>query len=223
MENRAHRSMCISANGFLDDRFITTDRSWRRCNQIAVLIALVVVAKGHVASAGDAECSPSSHVSDNVSLEFMIGRDRVSIDDRLNFDFLIVNNGNRDVYIFKNLAVGDDYGISIHIASSSGEKVASPASFDGLQPLPADNNNTSMLLDVGPGRLYGARWSLPVNTLLRKPGRYKVHIEYKTNYRCTQFGSEFHKLPVWWADAPVLISEEKTIDVTPSQKSPASH
>ena len=106
--------------------------------------------------------------------------------DRLPIEIKIENIGDDPVYVFGNL----NYFIMLFATTADGKDLPTDSIRETLAPPPTRESFTR----IEPGHFLGTVWKEDLKTLgIRKPGRYRLELEYRSNY-----GPEFSfGLPIW--------------------------
>jgi hypothetical protein len=124
------------------------------------------------------------------------------------------NNGDKPVYVDRRMFwTGFGGGLKLEIRDEQGKSLPARALSDAIMPPPKEGD-TSILVPLDEGFLYGTSVSLLVKDFFPKPGRYSIRVIYKSWLRKEFVASQLRDLPALWADTPEIVSEPVWIDVT---------
>jgi hypothetical protein len=147
-----------------------------------------------------AEASPT--------LELLISRVVVSMDDILDLEVRIVNSTSNDLWVFGDLRWGARAGLVLNVG---------PWERDGPLPLFIDHGeftkeelaDTRSFVRLRPDAFVGRKRQVKVSDLVRKPGEYRIWIEYQAPLPAAAFDQ-----PFWSAEKASVISRPIVLRVT---------
>jgi hypothetical protein len=126
---------------------------------------------------------------------------------------LLRNTANAIVYVDRRMFWGGlAGGLDIVITDEHGKAVPPPFAGDALMPPPKDKN-MSTLIRLDRDSFYGTSLVFPVEGWIDRAGRYSIRVVYLSHLRPEYFPPEIGKLPVVWADAGVIESAPRWIEV----------
>lgn len=142
------------------------------------------------------------------TLELVVDRETVTIDQVLNLEVRIVNSTGSDLWVFGDLRWGARAGLVLNVG---------PWERDGPLPMFIDHaeftkeelTDTRSFVRLRPGAFVGRKRQMKVSDLVRKPGEYRIWIEYQAPLPAAAFGE-----PFWSAEKPNLMSRSVVLRVT---------
>lgn len=142
------------------------------------------------------------------TLELMVSHDRLSMDDVLDLEVRIVNSTKSDLWVFGDLRWGARAGLVLNVG---------PWERDGPLPLFLDHaeftkeelTDRRSFVRLRPGSFIGRQRQVKVNDLVRKPGEYRVWIEYQSPLPAVAFDE-----PFWSSEKASLTSRSLLLRVT---------
>jgi hypothetical protein len=157
-------------------------------------------------------CSMAMYAAESPTVELTIDDLVVSMDDVVHLDIRIVNSTTDVLWIFGDLRWGPRGGLVLNV---------SPWGPDGPLPLVVDHaeftkdelSDTRSLVRLRPGAFVGRKREMKVSDLVRKPGEYRIWVEYQAPLPAAAFEQSF-----WSAEKPSLTSRALTLIVTRTAK-----
>jgi hypothetical protein len=142
------------------------------------------------------------------TLEFVLRHETVTMDDVLDTEARIVNSTGDDLWVFGDLRWGARAGLVLNVG---------PWERDGPLPLLIDHaeftkeelTDEQSLVRLRPGAFIGRKRKVKVSDLVRKPGEYRIWIEYQAPVSATAF-----ERPFWSAEKATLVSRAIVLRVT---------
>jgi hypothetical protein len=149
-----------------------------------------------------------------VSLIIWTDRAQYSLHEEMKINAALRNNGNAAGYVDRRLHWGGlAGGFKLEIRNEQGK--ALPASLESDAPMPPPKEgDTSILIKLEPGFLYGSHVQLDVKDFFPKPGRYSLRVAYGSSLMKELVVPQFRDLPALWRDSPIIISEPVWITIT---------
>jgi hypothetical protein len=142
------------------------------------------------------------------TLELVINRETVNIDEVLDIEVRIVNSTGSDLWVFGDLRWGARAGLVLNVG---------PWERDGPLPLFIDHaeftkeelTDRRSFVRLRPGAFVGRKRQVKVSDLVRKPGEYRIWIEYQAPLPAAAFDQ-----PFWSAEKASLASRAVVLHVT---------
>jgi hypothetical protein len=139
---------------------------------------------------------------------------KYSLSDGIQIMAILVNESSRDVYIDKRMFwTGLSGGLALEIGDEQGNHVPAHALGDAMMPPPSPDD-TSILMRLEPGFLYGSYVRLILKDFFPKPGRYSIRVTYNSMLPRDLVAPQLRDLPAIWMGAPWITSKPIWIDVT---------
>ncbi|MEA2465556.1 MAG: hypothetical protein QOJ98_3303 [Acidobacteriota bacterium] len=144
------------------------------------------------------------------TLELTIEQASVNMDEVVEFDVRIVNSTVDDLWIFGDLRWGPRAGLVLNVG---------PWERDGPLPVFIDHGeftkeelqDTRTFVRLRSGAFIGRKRQMKASDLVRKPGEYRVWVEYQAPLPANAFAA-----PFWSAEKPVLVSHPVVLHVSRS-------
>lgn len=158
-------------------------------------------------------------VSRGRQVSVIVWTDRVkySLRDAIKVNAALQNSGETTYVDRRMLWTGYGGGVELEIRDEKGKSLPARFLSDGIMPPPMEGD-TSILIRLEPGFLYGSYWHLKVKDFFPKPGRYSLRVAYKSWLRKETVVPEFRNLPALWIDSPEINSEPVWIEVSSTAK-----
>jgi hypothetical protein len=141
------------------------------------------------------------------ALELHIGDRSVSMDEVLECEVRVVNSTTRDLWIFGDLRWGPRGGLVLNVG---------PWERDGPLPLFVDHgeftkeelSDRRSFVRLRPDAFIGRKRQIKVSDLVRKPGEYRIWVEYQAPLPAAAFDQ-----PFWSAEKSALVSQALIVHV----------
>jgi hypothetical protein len=142
------------------------------------------------------------------TLELVVDRETVSMDEVLDLEVRIVNSTSSDLWVFGDLRWGAGAGLVLNVG---------PWERDGPLPLFIDHaeftreelTDARSFVRLRPGAFVGRKRQVKVSDLVRKPGEYRIWIEYQAPLPAAAFDQ-----PFWSAEKGNLASRAIVLRIT---------
>ena len=123
------------------------------------------------------------------------------------------NNSDKQVYVDRRMFwTGFGGGLKLEIKDEQGKSLPASALSDAIMPPPKEGD-TSILIPLDEGFLYGTSENLLVKDFFPKPGKYSIRVIYKSWLRKEFVAPHLRDLPALWADTPEIASEPVWIEI----------
>lgn len=134
--------------------------------------------------------------------------------DSVKVNAALQNTGNKPVYVDRRMFwTGFGGGLKLEVRDEQGKSLPVRPLSDAIMPPPKEGD-TSILIPLDEGFLYGTSVNLLAKDFFPKPGRYSIRVIYKSWLRKEFVAPQLRDLPALWADTPEIASEPLWIDVT---------
>src|SRR5260370_40823633 len=134
--------------------------------------------------------------------------------DSLTINALPENTGHNQVYVDRRMFwTGLSGGLKLVISDQRGHFLPAQPFSDAMMPPPRPED-TSILIPLNSGFLYGTSIRLPVQGFLRKPGRYSIRVIYQSMIAKEFVAPQLRNLPALWSDTPSIPSDRVWIEVS---------
>lgn len=192
---------------------MSNDGKARRIFAAAVAAALVAYAGGVMIPSQAQQGADGTDRKPRIDVVIWTDKTVYSQTDSVEVFVLLRNTAHETVYVDRRMFWGGlAGGLDLVITDELGEPVP-PAIFrDALMPPPKEKD-MSTLIRLEPGFFYGTRLVFPVEKWIRRAGRYSIRAEYTSHLRPDHFSAEIQKLAVVWADAGLIESAPRWIEV----------
>jgi len=138
--------------------------------------------------------------------------------DGIKINAALQNDGNAPAYVDRRIDWGGlGGGLKLEIMDEQGKALPARLESDAPMPPPKEGD-TSILIRLEPGFLYGSYAQLDVKDFFPKPGRYSLRVAYGSSLMKDLVVPELRDLPALWHDSPIIISEPVWIEVTSTAK-----
>jgi hypothetical protein len=150
--------------------------------------------------------------ADAPTVELVICDETVRMDDVLDVEVRLVNSTASDLWVFGDLRWGMRAGLVFNVG---------PWDQDGPLPLFIDHaeftreelTDARSLVRLRRGAFVGRKRQMKVSDVVRKPGEYRIWIEYQAPLRSAAFDQ-----PFWSAEKGTLMSRAVVLRVTSSKR-----
>ncbi len=140
--------------------------------------------------------------------------ERYSLSDSLRLNALLENTGASRVYVDRRMFwTGLSGGLKLVISDEKGNFLPAELSSDAMMPPPKEGD-TSILIPLENGFLYGTSVNLSVKSFFPKPGRYSLRVIYNSMLFKELVAPELRELPALWFGTPSIPSKQVWIEVT---------
>jgi hypothetical protein len=141
-------------------------------------------------------------------------REKYSLGDFVRLTALLENTGDSRVYVDRRMFwTGLSGGLKLVISDEKGNFLPAELSSDAMMP-PPPQGDTSILIPLESGFLYGTSVNLSVKIFFPKPGRYSLRVIYNSMLPKELVAPELRELPAVWFGAPLIPSKQVWIEVT---------
>ena len=142
------------------------------------------------------------------TIELVVGRQTVCMDEVVDMEVRILNATGSDLWVFGDLRWGARGGLVLNVG---------PWERDGPLPLIIDHaeftkeelTDTRSFVRLRPGAFVGRKRQVKVRDLVRKPGEYRIWVEYQAPLPAAAFDQ-----PFWSAEKASLVSRAVVLRVT---------
>jgi hypothetical protein len=160
----------------------------------------------------------ASSAGRHVSLVIWTDRAKYSLRDGIKVNGALQNDGDEPWYVDRRISLGNAIGgLELEIRDEQGKILPARFMSDMIMPPPREGD-TSFLIRLEPGFLYGSYVLLKVKDFFPKPGRYSLRVAYKSWLIKETVAPQLRNLPTLWIDSPEIISEPVWIEVTSTAK-----
>ena len=191
----------------------------------SLVIALVLINAGvgaFVCEAGSsAPAANDPHLSEgrgtvtgtkNVEVILSTDKAKACMEDILDIDVSIWNNGPESVYLFRRMDWGVPGGIALYVQDERGKFVGPWIEF--LLP-PPSRDDPAMFVLLDAARSYGARLHQKLKNLVPGPGKYTIQVVYHSPFSQDLYDGKLRNLNVLWVEDPKMPSNQVTLEVVP--------
>lgn len=149
-----------------------------------------------------------------ISLVVWTDQGRYSLGDSVKVNAALQNDGDKPLYVDRRMFwTGFGGGLKLVISDERGKFLPTRALSDAIMPPPKEGD-TSILIPLDKGFLYGTSVNLLVEDFFPKPGRYSIRVVYKSWLRKEFVAPQLRDLPALWADSREIASEPMWISVS---------
>jgi hypothetical protein len=149
-----------------------------------------------------------------ISLVVWTDQGKYLLRDSVKVNAALQNTGNKPVYVDRRMFwTGFGGGLKLEVRDEQGKSLPVRPLSDAIMPPPKEGD-TSILIPLDEGFLYGTSVNLLAKDFFPKPGRYSIRVIYKSWLRKEFVAPQLRDLPALWADTPEIASEPLWIDVT---------
>ncbi len=140
--------------------------------------------------------------------------EKYSSGDSLTINALLENTGHNQVYVDRRMFwTGLSGGLKLVISDERGHFLPAHPFSDAMMPAPRPED-TSILIPLDSGFLYGTSLRLLVKGFFPKPGRYSIRVIYQSMISKELVAPQLRNLPALWSDTPSIPSDPVWIEVT---------
>lgn len=129
------------------------------------------------------------------------------MDEVVELEVRIVNSTNRDVWLFGDLRWGARGGLLLNVGPWDRDG-ALPLVIDHAEFMPEELRDERSLVRLRPGAFLGRKRQVKVRDLVRKPGEYRLWVQYDSPVPADMF-----QQPFWSADKGSLSSRAVVVRV----------
>jgi hypothetical protein len=148
-----------------------------------------------------------------VSLVVWTDQGKYSLGNSVKVNAALQNNSDKPVYVDRRMFwTGFGGGLKLEIRDEQGKSLPARALSDAIMPPPKEGD-TSILIPLDEGFLYGTSVSLLVKDFFPKPGRYSIRVIYKSWLRKEFVAPQLRDLPALWADSPEIASQPVWVEI----------
>jgi hypothetical protein len=150
-----------------------------------------------------------------LSLVIWTDQAKYSLDAGMKVNAALQNEGDETMYIDRRIFWGGlGGGLKLGITNEHGKDLPARLALSDAPMPPPKEGDTSILIRLEPGYLYGTSVYLKVKDFFPKPGRYALRVAYGSSLLKETVAPELRNLPVLWAHSPIIVSEPVWITVT---------
>ncbi len=183
-----------------------------------VLPAILLLQVGDKTAAYGVSQAEASSEGRQIGVLVWTDRAKYSLRDAIRVNAALQNTGDETTYVDRRMSwTGYGGGLELEIRNEQGKPLPSKVLSDLLMP-PPEEGDTSILIRLDQGCLYGSYLHLEVKDFFPKPGRYSLRVTYKSWLRKESVLSHFQDLPALWADSPEITSKPVWIEVVSKGK-----
>jgi hypothetical protein len=155
----------------------------------------------------------TSSAAQPVSLVVWTDQGRYSLGNSVKVNAALQNNSDKPVYVDRRMFwTGFGGGLKLEIRDEQGKSLPVRALSDAIMPPPKEGD-TSILIPLDEGFLYGTSVNLLAKDFFPRPGRYSIRVVYKSWLRKEFVASQLRDLPALWSDTPEIGSPPVWIDI----------
>jgi hypothetical protein len=130
------------------------------------------------------------------------------------------NEGDETLYIDRRIFWGGlGGGLKLGIMDEHGKDLPARLALSDAPMPPPKEGDTSFLIRLEPGYLYGTYVFLKSQDFFPKSGKYALRVAYGSSLLKETVAPEFRNLPVLWAHSPIIESKPIWITVTAKGRS----
>jgi hypothetical protein len=157
----------------------------------------------------------TSRAAQRIKVITWTDRGKYSLSDTARINVSLQNTGSEAVYIDRRMFwTGLSGGLKLEIDDENGNALPARLMSDAMMP-PPDIEDTSILIRLDEGFFYGTFVNLSVKSFFPKPGKYFIHVVYKSMLHKEFVAPQLRGLPALWYDnTPEIASDPVRIDVT---------
>jgi len=187
---------------------------FRRIYAIAIFVIILFQIGVKTAPSQVSRRAESSSAAQPISLVVWTDQGKHSLTDSVKVNAALQNNGDKSVYVDRRMFwTGFGGGLKLEIRDEQRKSLPARALSDAIMP-PPKKGDTSILIPLDEGFLYGTSVNLLTKDFFPKPGRYSIRVIYKSWLRKEFVAPQLRDLPALWADTPEIASEPVWIEVT---------
>lgn len=181
--------------------------------RVFALVAFGILLPTISVNVSGSRAAQSSNVAQSVKLLVWTDRSDYSSGEGLQVSAALQNDGGKRVYVDRRMFwTGLGGGLGLEITDEQGNRLSARPLSDAIMPPPKEGD-TSILIPLDSGFLYGTSLRLQVKDFFPKPGSYTIRVGYKSWLPKELVPSQLRNLPALWADTPVIVSEPVRIHI----------
>ena len=189
-------------------------RCFQRISLYAISAILLFQASGEIAGSQASQLSHRPAPDRRVRMVVRTDHEKYSLADSLTINALLENTGDNPVYVDRRMFwTGLSGGLKLVISDEQDHVLPAQPFSDAMMPAPRPED-TSILIPLNRGFLYGTSLRLLVKGFFPKPGRYSIRVIYQSMISKKLVAPQLRKLPALWLDTPSIPSELVWIEVT---------
>ncbi len=193
---------------------LALSRFFLRICPLAVASIFLFQTAGEIASSQVSQRREDSGPGRHLRMVICTDHEKYSLNDSLRLNALLENTGDSRVYVDRRMFwTGLSGGLKLVISDEKGNFLPAELSSDAMMPPPVQGD-TSILIPLESGFLYGTSVNLSVKGFFPKPGRYSLRVIYHSMLPKELVAPELRELPALWFGAPSIPSKQVWIEVT---------
>jgi len=182
--------------------------------QICVFAIVLFQASEKAASPQVSQQDATPNPARAIKVTVCTDHESYSLSDTVRLNALLENTGALRVYVDRRMFwTGLSGGLKLEISDEKGNFLPAELSSDAMMPPPVQGD-TSILIPLESGFLYGTSVNLSVKGFFPKPGRYSLRVIYHSMLPKELVAPELRELPALWFGAPSIPSKQVWIEVT---------
>jgi len=180
-----------------------------------VLFSIFLVATGaKIASSQVSQRSETPEPGKHLRMVINTDHEKYSLNGSLKLNALLENSGDSTVYVDRRMFwTGLSGGLKLVISDERGNFLPAQPLSDALIPPPVEGD-TSILVPLDRGFLYGTSVNLLIKAFFPNAGRYSIRVIYNSMLPKELVAPQLRGLPALWSGTPSIRSEPVWIDVT---------
>jgi len=188
-------------------------RSFQWTCIVAISTVLFFQAKGEIIGSQVSRVSHEAAPNRRLRMVVFTDHQKYSLGDSLTIHALLENTSNDAVYIDRRMFwTGLSGGLKLIISDDNGHFLPAQPFSDAMMPAPR-SDDTSILIPLNRGFLYGTSLRLPVKGFFPKPGRYAIRVVYQSMISKELVAPQLRNLPALWSNTPSIPSDPVWISV----------
>ncbi len=182
--------------------------------QICVFAIVLFQASDKAASPQVSQQDATPNPARAIKVTVCTDHESYSLSDTVRLNALLENTGALRVYVDRRMFwTGLSGGLKLEISDEKGNFLPAELSSDAMMPPPVQGD-TSILIPLESGFLYGTSVNLSVKGFFPKPGRYSLRVIYHSMLSKELVAPELRQLPALWFGTPSIPSKQVWIEVT---------
>jgi len=191
-------------------------KSIRRMYPLAICAIFLFQIGVTMAPSQVSQRAETSSAAQPVSLVVWTDQGKYSLGNSVKVNAALQNNSDKPVYVDRRMFwTGFGGGLKLEIRDEQGKSLPARALSDAIMPPPKEGD-TSILIPLDEGFLYGTSVSLLVKDFFPKPGRYSIRVIYKSWLRKEFVAPQLRDLPALWAESPEIASQPVWVEIQQS-------
>ncbi len=193
---------------------LSLSRFFLRICPLALVSIFLFQTAGKIAPSQVSERPENSDPGRHLRMVIWTGHEKYSLSGSLRLTALLENTGDSRVYVDRRMFwTGLSGGLKLVISDEKGNFLPAELFSDAMMPPPVQGD-TSILIPLESGFLYGTSVNLSVKGFFPKPGRYSLRVIYHSMLPKELVAPELRQLPALWFGTPSIPSRQVWIEVT---------